>query len=82
MLLTIEAALKAAAEQLIESGSDSPSLDANVLLCHVLDKPRSYLLTWPDKSLDTQQQNQFDALIERRKAGEPVAYIIGVREFW
>lgn len=82
MLLTIEAALKAAAEQLIESGSDSPSLDANVLLCHVLDKPRSYLLTWPDKSLDTQQQNQFDALIERRKAGEPVAYIIGEREFW
>ena len=82
MLLTIEAALKAAAEQLIESGSDSPSLDANVLLCHVLDKPRSYLLTWPDKSLDTQQQHQFDALIERRKAGEPVAYIIGEREFW
>ena len=82
MLLTIEAALKAAVEQLIESGSDSPSLDANVLLCHVLDKPRSYLLTWPDKSLDTQQQNQFDALIERRKAGEPVAYIIGEREFW
>ncbi|PNI02998.1 peptide chain release factor N(5)-glutamine methyltransferase [Vibrio diazotrophicus] len=82
MLLTIEAALKTAAEQLIESGSDSPSLDANVLLCHVLDKPRSYLLTWPDKSLDTQQQNQFDALIERRKAGEPVAYIIGEREFW
>lgn len=82
MLLTIEAALKAAAEQLFESGSDSPSLDANVLLCHVLDKPRSYLLTWPDKSLDTQQQHQFDALIERRKAGEPVAYIIGEREFW
>ena len=82
MLLTIEAALKAAAEQLIESGSDSPSLDANVLLCHVLDKPRSYLLTWPDKSLDIQQQNQFDALIERRNAGEPVAYIIGEREFW
>lgn len=82
MLLTIEAALKAATEQIIESGSDSPSLDANVLLCHVLDKPRSYLLTWPDKTLESEQQSQFDALIERRKSGEPVAYIIGEREFW
>ncbi|WP_165312025.1 peptide chain release factor N(5)-glutamine methyltransferase [Vibrio ziniensis] len=82
MLLTVEAALKAATEQFIESGSDSPSLDANVLLCHVLDKPRSYLLTWPDKTLQSEQQNQFDALIERRKSGEPVAYIIGEREFW
>ncbi len=82
MPLTIEAALKVATEQLTESGSDSPSLDANVLLCHALDKPRSYLLTWPDKVLDTEIQHQFEALIERRIAGEPVAYIIGEREFW
>lgn len=82
MHLTIEAALKAAINKLNESGSDSPSLDANVLLCHVLDKPRSYLLTWPEKVLDEKQQSDLNALLERRLSGEPVAYIIGEREFW
>ncbi|EPP20231.1 Methylase of polypeptide chain release factor [Vibrio fluvialis I21563] len=68
--------------QLTQSGSDSPSLDAAVLLCHALDKPRSYLLTWPDKVLDAPIQAMFDALLQRRITGEPVAYIIGEREFW
>ncbi len=80
--LTIEAALKAATLQLTHSGSDSPSLDAAVLLCHALDKPRSYLLTWPDKILDDTTHAAFDALLARRLTGEPVAYIIGEREFW
>ncbi len=82
MDLTIEAALKAATQKLSESGSDSPSLDANVLLCHILDKPRSYLLTWPDKVLEAELQDAFNVLIERRISGEPVAYITGEREFW
>ncbi|ELE8118689.1 peptide chain release factor N(5)-glutamine methyltransferase [Vibrio fluvialis] len=82
MSLTIETALKAATLQLTQSGSDSPSLDAAVLLCHALDKPRSYLLTWPDKVLDAPIQAMFDALLQRRITGEPVAYIIGEREFW
>ncbi len=82
MPLSIEATLKAATEQLIESGSDSPSLDANVLLCHVLDKPRSYLLTWPEKILEAEQESVLSALLARRISGEPVAYIIGEREFW
>lgn len=82
MSLTIEAALKAATLQLTQSGSDSPSLDAAVLLCHALDKPRSYLLTWPDIVLDAPIQAMFDALLQRRITGEPVAYIIGEREFW
>ncbi|MGR5470337.1 peptide chain release factor N(5)-glutamine methyltransferase, partial [Vibrio astriarenae] len=57
-------------------------LDAAVLLCHALNKPRSYLLTWPEKLLEADQQAHFDALLERRISGEPVAYIIGEREFW
>lgn len=79
---TIEAALRAATVALTQSGSDSPSLDAAVLLCHALDKPRSYLLTWPDKVLDESTQQTFAALLARRLTGEPVAYIIGEREFW
>ncbi|WP_342608203.1 peptide chain release factor N(5)-glutamine methyltransferase [Vibrio tritonius] len=82
MSQTLDAALKAAISQLEASGSDSPSLDAAVLLCHTLDKPRSYLLTWPDKLLNQDQLTQFNQLIERRVQGEPVAYIIGEREFW
>lgn len=79
---TIDAALRAATESLADSGSDSPSLDAAVLLCHTLDKSRSYLLTWPDKSLSEQEHITFRSLIERRVKGEPIAYITGVREFW
>lgn len=82
MALSIEALLKQAAQQLSESDSDSPHLDAAVLLCHVLDKPRSYLLTWPEKVPDPAQQAAFEALLQRRLHGEPVAYLIGEREFW
>lgn len=82
MSVTLDAALKAAISQLSASGSDSPSIDAAVLLCHTLDKPLSYLLTWPDKLLSDDELVAFDRLIERRKQGEPVAYIVGEREFW
>ncbi len=80
--MNIEALVALAKTRLAESGSDSPSLDAAVLLCHVLQKPRSYLLTWPEKVLTVEQQTEFDALLTRRLSGEPVAYIIGEREFW
>lgn len=79
---SVENTLKNAVVRLQESGSDSPSLDAAVLLCHALDKPRSFLLTWPDKLLDAEQLAQFASLLERRLGGEPVAYIVGEREFW
>ena len=79
---SIEIALKAVTTQLQESGSDSPSVDAAVLMCHVLDKPRSYLLTWPEKLLTAEQLQHFELLLSRRLAGEPIAYIVGEREFW
>ncbi|SHE93070.1 [protein release factor]-glutamine N5-methyltransferase [Vibrio gazogenes DSM 21264] len=67
---------------LLESGSPSPAIDAAVLLCHVLEKPRSYLLTWPEKTLTESQLNRFAELLNRRQSGEPIAYILGQREFW
>lgn len=79
---SIEQTLKAAISVLQESGTDSPSLDAAVLLCHILDKPRSYLLTWPERVLTEEQQKSFQSLLSRRVTGEPVAYIVGEREFW
>ncbi|CAG21211.1 peptide chain release factor N(5)-glutamine methyltransferase [Photobacterium profundum] len=82
MPLCIDALLKQATLQLTKAGSDSPHLDAAVLLCHVLDKPRSYLLTWPEKAPSDEQFTLFEALLARRITGEPVAYILGEREFW
>ena len=79
---TVESALKAAIVQLQEGENTSPSIDAAVLLCHTLDKPRSYLLTWPEKHLTLEQEQHFDELLTRRLTGEPVAYIVGEREFW
>ncbi|NOI80328.1 peptide chain release factor N(5)-glutamine methyltransferase [Vibrio tubiashii] len=79
---SVESTLKKAVQQLQESGSGSPSLDAAVLLCHALDKPRSFLLTWPDKILEAEQLSDFQNLLQRRLSGEPIAYITGEREFW
>lgn len=79
---SVENTLKQAVMRLQESGSDSPSLDAAVLLCHALDKPRSFLLTWPEKILEEEQLKRFEHILSRRIDGEPVAYIIGEREFW
>jgi release factor glutamine methyltransferase len=78
--LTISDTLADAVSQL--SGSDSPRVDAEILLCHVLARPRSYLFTWPEKVLFTDEVAAFQALVERRVAGDPVAYLIGSRGFY
>lgn len=62
--------------------SDSARLDAQVLLCFVLQKPYTYLLTWPDETLSAEQYGQYQQLLQRRKNSEPVAYLSGEKEFW
>lgn len=54
-------------------------LDAEVLLAHLLGCTRGELLLRPEREVDAAA---FEALVARRAGGEPVAYIIGVREFW
>ncbi len=71
-----------AATALLTPSSDSAKLDAQVLLLSILDKPRSYLFTWPEKHLTEQQQIDFNKACQRRLNGEPVAHIVGFREFW
>lgn len=63
---------------------DSPTaqLDAELLLAFVIEKPRSYLYTWPDKTVSEAQVAAFMALLERRQCGEPVAYLLGRQGFW
>lgn len=52
------------------------------MLCHLLEKPRSFLYAWPEAPLTQEQAVDFQGLIERRLQGEPIAHITGVREFW
>ncbi len=69
-------------QQILQAGSDSALLDAQILLSFVLNKPRSYLFTWPEKYLNNEQVKQFVNLLTRRYLGEPIAYISGEKEFW
>ncbi len=62
--------------------SPSPRLDADVLLARVLRCSRSHLYAWPEKILTESQVFEFWSLVERRRQGEPIAYLTGVREFW
>ncbi len=78
---TIFSVLKNARNEL-QSTSDSPALDAELLLAHCLDKNQTYLHTWPEKSLNTQQLACFSKFIEKRKIDYPVAYMLGHKEFW
>jgi release factor glutamine methyltransferase len=78
---TLATALDAATRQL-QGLSDSARTDASLLLCQVLDCPRSFLLSHPETPLTPGQQQAFDALVARRAQGEPVAYLTGVKEFW
>ncbi|MFV3351126.1 peptide chain release factor N(5)-glutamine methyltransferase [Aeromonas veronii] len=64
------------------AGGESPRADADVLLCHLLDCRRSYLMTWPERELDAAQQVTLQGWLARRLNGEPIAHLVGEREFW
>ncbi|MFT6265526.1 MAG: release factor glutamine methyltransferase [Oleiphilaceae bacterium] len=57
-------------------------LDAELLLGHVLGCDRTYLKTWPEKSLSDEQFQAYTQLIKRRYEGQPVAHLLGYRDFW
>jgi len=62
--------------------SDCAWLDAEILLCHCLNKPRSFLRAWPEKILTRKQLNHYQKLVSQRQQGIPVAYLTGTKEFW
>lgn len=64
------------------SGSESPKRDAEILLEYVTGKARTYLLAFGETELTADQEAQLAALLARRKTGEPVAHLVGEREFW
>jgi release factor glutamine methyltransferase len=74
-------ALAAASRRLAAAGCDSPRLDAELLLAEVLDAPRARLVVERDRALSDAEADRFGALLARREAREPVAYILGRRSF-
>jgi release factor glutamine methyltransferase len=79
--MRLDSAIADAVERLSRA-SESPRLDAEILLCRTIDMPRSYLFAHPEDELDSLTQQRFADLLERRIAGEPMAYIMGMKEFW
>nr|MBA3823637.1 50S ribosomal protein L11 methyltransferase [Ktedonobacterales bacterium] len=61
--------------------SPTPKLDASVLLAHLLDVPRTALFAYPERGLPPEHGTAYRALLARRATGEPVAYLVGVKEF-
>lgn len=62
--------------------SDSPRRDAEILLEYVTGKGRTYIMAFGETPLTDVQQQQLADLLQRRKQGEPIAYLTGLREFW
>jgi len=79
--MRIDEALKQAAERL-RAVSDSPRLDAEVLLTRALDVRSSYLIAHPEDTLDAAAIERYQQAVARRADGVPLPYITGEKEFW
>jgi release factor glutamine methyltransferase len=78
---TIRETVQSAAQRL-QAHSESPRLDAEILLSTILDLPRSALIARGNEPLGQGHQRAYAELIRRRAGGTPVAYLTGRREFW
>lgn len=67
---------------LILSESESPKRDAEILLSFVTRKTRTFIMAFSETELTSDEVTALDEQLDRRKAGEPIAYITGEKEFW
>jgi len=77
----IDSAIRWGCER-IASCSESARLDAELLLAHCLDKPRSYLYSWPEQQLSEPCWQLYRQLVKMRIRPTPIAYLLGTREFY
>lgn len=82
MVWTIRAVITWAKGYLQEKGSDSPRLDAELLLAHVLGKERISLYLDMERPLAEEELSAYRVLLKRRSKKEPIAYILGHKEFY
>jgi len=79
---TIHELLSEAIPKLETAGVDTPRLDAEVLLAHVLGRNRGWVWAHPEVVLSVEDEEHFRALLERRVRREPLAYLLGEWEFY
>lgn len=82
MSQTIREALFLATQRLATLPQASPRLEAELLLCHATELERTRLMAWPESEIGATDLERFQTLVERRLAGEPIAYIRGRQAFW
>ena len=68
--------------QRLQAGSDTPALDAQVLLAHVLGVQRAWVLAHPEAELPAEAGNNLQAALERLERGEQLPYVLGHWEFY
>jgi release factor glutamine methyltransferase len=66
----------------LASTSDTPALDASVLIAHVVNKPRTWVMAHPELTLTTEQQKQLDDSLAELERGKPFPYVLGHWEFF
>lgn len=81
-MTSIAETLAAARVRLVVAGVDSAALDARLLLAATLGVSQATLVGWPERPVPPVAANAFAALLERRVMREPVAYLLGRKEFW
>ena len=80
-MATLAEALNTCSESL-KAYSDTPRLDAELLICHVLDIPKTKLITDAEQSIQNDNLTAINELVQQRINGLPVAYLVGYRDFW
>ena len=81
MIMTLGEATQAF-QQAVQQRSRTPRLDAEVLMAHLLGKPRSFCWAHPEWPLSEAHQQQWSQWTHLRMQGVPVAYLTGYHEFW
>jgi release factor glutamine methyltransferase len=81
-LITIDAARRALAARLQSAGIDSAELDARELIGHALGLDLTGMISAANRALTSDESDRLEALVKRRLTGEPVARIVGHKEFW
>ena len=80
--MNIENILIEGTNTLKQSGVSNPQLDCEILLSNSINKDKKYIILNPKQILNDGQLSDFMSLIEKRKKGEPIAYLINKKEFW
>ena len=80
--MNIESTLSKGINILKKNKISNPQLDSEILLSNSIKRDKKYIILNPKEILNSEQSEKFESLIERRKKGEPVAYLINKKEFW